>query len=114
MPGAAGPAWVLGSSPHGPKLLNGDVQGDNQGSEFFVGKQIQFPCFPKKKKKNPIIWECATHPRIYIRGAFLSQIVRLLRLIQLYFVKFSGFFDGKEEGKGSGVRGSSSTLANQN
>lgn len=52
MPGAAGPAWVLGSSPHGPKLLNGDVQGDNQGSEFFVGKQIQFPCFPKKKKKK--------------------------------------------------------------
>lgn len=54
MPGAAGPAWVLGSSPHGPKLLNGDVQGDNQGSEFFVGKQIQFPCFPKKKKKKKI------------------------------------------------------------
>lgn len=34
----AGPAWVLGSSRRGPKLLSVYVQGDDPRSKFFGGK----------------------------------------------------------------------------
>lgn len=112
--GSRGAGLGAGLQPARPQAADcGHVQGDDPGSQFFGGNEYSFPASALQKKKSDNLRMCSA-PAIYIGGAFPSQNVSLPRLIQLYFLKFSGSFDGKEEGKGSGVRGSSSTLAKQN